>query len=108
MTTWICVPRSAFQFTGDLPRYFDSSPGRRRGFCGTCGSPLTWENERLPDEIHLYAASLSDPTQVQPERHVFAREQLPWFEVADQLPRFEGTSRGGAEPVRYGPKEVPK
>jgi hypothetical protein len=103
MTTWISVPRSAFAFKQGTPRFFNSSPGVARGFCGTCGSQLTYENERIPDEVHLYAASLADPSQVSPSRHVFVEEQLPWMEIADRLPRFAKTSRGGAQPIRYGP-----
>jgi len=104
ITTWISVPRSAFAFTKGSPRYFASSSGVRRGFCATCGSPLTYESERVPDEVHLYAASLSDPTHVVPSRHVHAEEQLPWFEVLDDLPRFAASSRGGASPIHIGPR----
>jgi hypothetical protein len=103
ITTWISVPRSAFRFKQGAPRYFSSSPGVRRGFCATCGSPLTYEGERIPDEVHLYAAALADPSKVKPQRHVFVDEQLPWFETVDELPRFAQTSRGGAKPVRHGP-----
>jgi hypothetical protein len=104
ITTWISVPRSAFRFKQGAPRHFNSSTGVRRGFCATCGSPLTYEAERIPDEIHLYAAALADPSQVRPQRHVFVDEQLPWIETMDELPRFAQTSRGGAKPLRLGPK----
>jgi hypothetical protein len=103
MTTWISVPRSAFRFKQGTPRYYNSSPDATRGFCATCGSPLTYENRNIPGEIHLYAASLADPSHVRPTRHVFAEEQLPWLEIADQLPRFSKDSRG-AQPVCYGPR----
>jgi hypothetical protein len=106
MTTWISVPHDAFRLTRGAPRYFRSSPGVRRGFCADCGSPLTYESERVPDEIHLYAACLADPSHVRPSRHVFVEEQLPWFETVDELPRFAKTSRGGAQPVRYGPRSA--
>src|SRR5262245_35255560 len=102
MTTWISVPRSAFGFIKGSPRYFGSSPGVKRGFCQNCGSPLTYENERIPDEVHLYAASLSNPVDVAPSRHVFVSEQLPWFEVIDDLPRYETSSRHGATPTHRG------
>jgi hypothetical protein len=49
---------------------------------------LAYENERIPDEVHLYAASLENPSDVKPSRHVFVEEQLPWLEIADRLPRF--------------------
>ena len=103
MTTWISVPRSAFRFKQGAPRCFNSSPGVTRSFCGTCGSQLTYESERIPDEVHLYAASLINPLNVNPSRHVFVDEQLPWLEIADRLPRFAKTSRGGVQPIRYGP-----
>ena len=105
MTTWISVPRSSFCFTKGSPQYFNSSPGVKRGFCQNCGSPLTYESERVPEEVHLYAASLLDPRQVSPSRHVFAAEQLPWLEILDDLPRYATTSRGGAVPVRTGPRK---
>lgn len=105
VTTFIAVPRAAFAFTRGAPRYFGSSPGVRRGFCEACGSPLTYESERVPDEVHLYAASLADPSAVAPSRHVFAAEQLPWLEILDDLPRYAATSKGGAaSPLRMGPR----
>ena len=105
MTTWIFVPLTAFNFVDGKPRQYESSPGVRRGFCGDCGSPLTYQNEAHPDEIHLYAASLANPTDVHPSRHIFVAEQLDWFEVHDDLPRFETTSRGNARPIYHGPKK---
>ena len=105
MTTWISVARSSFKYTTGTPRYFASSPGVQRAFCGDCGGQLTYENDQLPDEVHIYAAGLDDPADdaITPSRHVFVREQLPWFEVHDQLPRYAGTSKD-PQPIRIGPK----
>ena len=102
VTTWINVSTASFRFTKGAVAIFSSSPGVRRGFCPACGSPLLYENDKMPDEIDLYAASLSDPTTVAPTRHVFAGEQLPWFEVHDGLPRYATTMRSGAPPIRRG------
>ncbi len=106
VVTWISVPRASFRFTSGSPRYFRSSTQAKRAFCGDCGSPLTYENDQLPDEVHLYAASLAEPHNVRPSRHVFVEEQLDWFEVHDDLPRYATTSQGGAKPIRHGPKSV--
>ncbi|MEM9358376.1 MAG: GFA family protein [Pseudomonadota bacterium] len=103
MTTWISVPKDTFRYTKGQAKYFASSPGVRRAFCGNCGAQLTYEPDALPDEVHIYAASLDEPIGVQPSRHVFAEEQLPWFEVHDQLPRYAVGSKD-AEPLRIGPK----
>ena len=106
MTTWISVPLSNFRFTAGAPTYFNSSAKARRGFCSDCGTPLTYENAALPDEVHIYAASLTDPSAVKPSRHVFTDEQLPWFETADHLPRYATTSQRGTKPIRSTPRPV--
>jgi hypothetical protein len=104
MATWISVPLSAFRFTAAKPNYYASSSGVRRGFCGKCGSPLTYQNETIPDEIHLLAVALTDAGKVQPTAHVFVEDQLPWFDAADELPRYTKTRRN-AEPMRKGPRK---
>jgi hypothetical protein len=103
MTTWLSVPRAAFRFTGAPPRHYASSKGVRRGFCGSCGSPLTYESDGMPNEIHVLACALADPAAVRPVAHVFAGEQLPWFDTADELPRYEKTRPDGP-PMRHGPR----
>ena len=103
MTTWISVPKSAFRFTADMPQYYASSAGVRRSFCRQCGSPLTYEHEQLPDEVHVLAGALSDPGTARPQAHIFVADQLPWFDAADELPRYEQT-RKDAKPIRHGPR----
>jgi hypothetical protein len=80
------VPNGAWRFTGAGPKVYVSSPGVRRLFCGTCGAPVAYDADAFPDEIHFYAASLDDPSDVVPERHVHAGEQLPWIHLNDGLP----------------------
>ena len=104
MATWISVPRSALRFTAAMPDYYASSTGVRRSFCGKCGSPLTYEHEQLPDEVHVLAGALSDPAAARPQAHIFVAEQLPWFEVADDLPRYAET-RADGQPIRRGPRK---
>ncbi len=87
------------------PTWYASSRIAKRGFCGTCGSPLTYENEVLPDEIHLLAGALSDPSGVKPSAHIVVKEQLPWFDAADELPRYEKW-RKNAKPIRHGPRKA--
>lgn len=92
VTTFMGVPTSAFRWTGAAPRTYASSPGVRRSFCGTCGTPMAFETRKLPDEIHFYAATLTDPTTFVPDAHFFHGEALAWLEIADDLPRH---LRGG-------------
>lgn len=86
-TTFFGVPDGAWRWTGEAPKLYQSSPGVRRWFCGTCGSPMAYGSDRHPGELHFYAASLDDPTDFAPERHVHCDEQLPWIVLADGLAR---------------------
>jgi hypothetical protein len=103
VATFVGLERAQVRFTGAAPAVYESSPGVRRSFCGRCGAPIAYESDRVPGEIHLYAGTLADPAALAPSRHVFVAEQLPWFEVADDLPRYLATSRGVA-PAWHGPR----
>jgi len=85
--TYAGYPAGAVHWTGTPQREFSSSPGVRRGFCGNCGSPMSFAGERWPGEIHLFAASFDAPGQWLPEAHVHVEEQLPWVHLGDDLPR---------------------
>jgi hypothetical protein len=52
-TTWFGVPRAACRFTGKQPAVYRSSPGVRRLFCANCGTPMAYDSDRYPDEIHI-------------------------------------------------------
>jgi hypothetical protein len=88
-TTWFGVAKQSFRFTGKEPKLYRSSPGARRLFCSNCGTPMAFEHNKCPDEIHLYAASLEKPENFSPEFHTHCSEQLPWVELADILPRYD-------------------
>ncbi len=90
VTAFFGVDRGRFRWTGAAPAAYQSSPGVRRLFCATCGTPMAYDAERDARNIHLYAASLDDPRAFRPTTHVFIAERLPWFAVADDLPRHEG------------------
>jgi hypothetical protein len=103
ITTFIIVPKAALRFTQGRPKKFASSPGVARSFCGECGSPIYYRVEDRPNAIDLYACTLDDPSSLAPQCHVHAVEQLPWFEVMDDLPRYPASSRSD-QPLRRGPR----
>lgn len=91
VVAWLGVPRRAFRWTGDAPRIYESSPGVRRHFCATCGTPMGFEAEHYAGGMHLYAASLEDPTRFEPQFHVNWGDKLPWLPMKDDLPKHDGT-----------------
>ncbi len=60
-----------------------------------------------PGLVDLFAGTLTDPAHLSPSLHTHADEQLPWFEMLDNLPRYAQGSRGQT-PMRYGPREARK
>ncbi len=105
VATFVCVFRDAFRFTLGTPQVYTSSPGVRRSFCPRCGSPIAYEADRIPNEIHLYHGTLTDQNAMRPTAHMHVSEQLAWFEVLDELPRYAEGMRG-VSPVWLGPRRV--
>ena len=79
-------------FSGEARRSYESSPGALRAYCGHCGSPLTWEGDGgdLGPIIELHLSTFDEPEALVPTAHAFYPERLPWFDIADDLPRYEG------------------
>ncbi len=91
-------------FHGSPRKHYASSPGVRRGFCGDCGTPLTWEGDggELGPIIEFHISTFDDPGSLAPTAHAFEPERIVWMEIADDLPRYEGFP-GEGEPLRHGP-----
>ena len=82
------VQRDQFVVTrGALARWRSSEIGQRT-FCAGCGTQLTMEMDDKPDEVDFTVASLDTPEAVVPRFHIWARSRIPWFEVADEWPRY--------------------
>ncbi|HEX3499477.1 MAG TPA: GFA family protein [Stellaceae bacterium] len=87
--------REDVAFAGNNPTYYDSSPGVRRGFCPRCGTSLTFESTRWPDDVHLMVGNFDSPDDFTPQCHVFAGERLPWLKMADGLPCYRTVPSAG-------------
>jgi hypothetical protein len=87
---------------GASPQLYQSSPGVRRRFCGRCGTPLSYETDRWPDEIHVYLCTLDDPEPCTPQFHVNYSERVPWFDIDDGLPRLAHLRPTGADAMPRG------
>ena len=59
-----------------------------RGFCGACGTALSYRNEARPGELDLTLASLDDAAGLAPACHIWVSHRLPWVVLADGLPQF--------------------
>ena len=102
VATFVGCKKEQLAYTRGKRKFYASSPGVQRGFCADCGTPMTYEADRYPDEVHLYVSTLDNPGAYRPQVHVFFAQRVPWMDLEDDLPRYEGLV-SGAEPVSWGP-----
>src|SRR5881392_2122221 len=48
---WLTVARASLRWSGEAVREYESSPGVHRGFCGRCGTPLSYRCAQRAQEI---------------------------------------------------------
>ena len=86
---WGTIKRNLFTITEGELREFVSSPEVRRGFCGICGTSLTYSHAKQPGEIDICLVTLADAPLLQPEFHLWVSEKLPWVNIDDGLPQYQ-------------------
>jgi hypothetical protein len=84
---WAMYTEQQVQFVQGTLTHYDSSVSARRGFCGSCGTQLTWTGEAAPGLIDLTIGSFDRPEVLEPSLHYWDSKRLPWLKFADGLPR---------------------
>jgi len=74
-------------FTKGEPKYFQTSPFAKSGFCQHCGSRLAYIAFEKEDWTSVVVGSLDHPEDVVPREHLCVESQLPWYKLDDDLPR---------------------
>jgi hypothetical protein len=97
--------RGRVEWTAEARQTYKSSPDVDRGFCGKCGTPLTWEGDGGEEGplIEILMSTTDDPDALMPQFHIHHDERIGWFEIADNLPRFHVWGDDGSKPYRHGP-----
>ncbi|KMQ75486.1 GFA family protein [Marinobacter subterrani] len=88
------IPVTASRFhllTGEesLSR-FESSPGKERVFCQSCGSPIFSRRNSFPDVLRVRAGLLDGPLDAPLAGHAFTDSKADWWQITDDLPQFPG------------------
>ena len=93
VVAWANAEGRHFRLLQGSPRGFRSTAHWVRYFCTECGAPVY---QRVPSPPHdgsdllcILIASLDEPSGVTPRAHIWCGSQLPWFEVRDDLPRYD-------------------
>jgi len=87
---YTAVDRSGFRLAEQRGlRWFESSKGVRRGFCGECGSSMLWDEDGEARMV-LCAGTLDAPTGLTSKAHIFVASKGDYYELPDDgLLRFD-------------------
>ncbi len=92
VVTFVAFKEHQVAFPKGERRIYNSSPGVERAFCGQCGTPLTWEGQsEVPERgmiVEFYISTFDDPNAFIPTHHLWHKDRIAWFDVADELPRY--------------------
>lgn len=69
---------------------YESSPGKHRGFCRVCGSPIWSRRDDAPEIVRLRLGAIDGDPGRRPAAHIFVAEKASWFTITDDLPRSDG------------------
>lgn len=72
----------------ELIEAYESTPGNFRTFCRICGSRTPVVRPQI-NSVTVPVGSLESDPSVRPEVHLFAGSRAPWYEIPDDLKRFE-------------------
>ena len=103
ITAFLGLRRDEVSWTGDINHY-ESTPDTFRGFCPSCGTRLYFRSDRWPTEIHVHAATLTDPGQYRPDAQVLIRSKAKWLDQLPSIPAHDGFQQ---EPSPHPPAERP-
>ncbi len=71
----------------------DVTPNVRRGFCSLCGASVLWDPQGY-EYVYFSAGCLDTPTDIKGAGHIWTSEKSDYYEITDDLPRSEGSSKG--------------
>ena len=102
----VSVRGAKLTWTRGEPRYFQSSNHARRGFCGDCGTPLTFE---APDGIALAIGAFDDPAVIAPTIQWGVEAKLPYVDAIPACPARTRWPTSRRLPIwrRWSPTSIP-
>lgn len=64
-------------------RWYESTPGAERGFCGHCGTTLFFRSQRWAGELHIVRSNFDGPVDREPAVHVYFDSHASWLQLGE-------------------------
>lgn len=88
----VALAAVTFESGEGMLRFYESSPGKERAFCGVCGSPVFSRRRSIPDTVRIRAGLLHEPVTVSLGFHAHMGSRASWWPVDDGLPAYPGAA----------------
>lgn len=86
---WAMFRREQLDYTTSEPATYTSAARGQRGYCPSCGTPISLTASWLPGLIDITIGSLDDPDAIKASRHYWGTRRLPWLRYAYSAPKRE-------------------
>lgn len=83
----------------DNVTWYATSEKAKRGFCKTCGAHLFWDPPPDRDWFGVYLGAFDEPTGAKLKIHIFVGNKGDYYELGDELPKFETVPPKGWHPA---------
>ncbi len=90
-STVTSVPADQFEISGDSNlNSYESSPGKHRFFCSTCGAQIYAQRTNKNNIILRVGSIDTTSTPMKELAHTWISEGAQWYDIDSQLPRYDG------------------
>ena len=87
VVAWAMYKEEQVTFLKERPTPYQASPEATRGFCGRCGTQISFVADYIPGLIDITIASLDNPNAIAPNFHYWYSRHLAWMRFGDALPK---------------------
>ena len=74
----------------ELVRIYRPEGGAVKAFCSVCGSSLFGGSWPSGPEVSVRLGTIDGDPGIRPQYHTFVGSGAPWYQILDDLPRYEG------------------
>ena len=94
---WATFDKAKFMLEAGELTLYASSAEATRGHCGRCGTSLTYEHSKRPDDVDIALATFDEPGRFSPDSHIWIEDKLPWITINDGLPQHRTWASADAD-----------
>jgi hypothetical protein len=91
--TYVGSWKSRFNFTrgeDNLTRYVEPGTDAVRSFCSACGTPVTYERKRAPNNVNIPRALFTSGVGREPRYHLNIDQLREWAYLGEKLKPLKG------------------